>query len=233
MFALTDVGVLFLRQDLSAAAPSQGRSLSCNISVSDPVSGLDSISLTVFTPGRDCLFTLTSADAGGDSGECRRRGGGGDEEIETNEIGGRGRGEDVEVEVETVETAANYLGTNQLGVEDEGIKEAGEVFTCVLEHLEPGTAYQLQVQSRSGEEATNITLHTSKSSSSPHIHISRVVPELSALSHGLHLYPFFLPSMHLCVYIFNSVKFIPTELTAATVGSVYNCSLTNVGIQLS
>ncbi|TMS01587.1 hypothetical protein E3U43_005407 [Larimichthys crocea] len=154
---------LLLLLDLSAAAPSQGRSLTCNISVSDPVSGLDSISLTVFTPGRDCLFTLTSADAGGDSGECRRRGGGGDEEIETNEIGGRGRGEDVEVEVETVETAANYLGTNQLGVEDEGIKEAGEVFTCVLEHLEPGTAYQLQVQSRSGEEATNITLHTKPS----------------------------------------------------------------------
>lgn len=143
----------FPRQDLSRAAPTEGQSIPCSISVSEPVSGLDSISLTVNTTGQNCSFTVTSPDAGGDSGECRRR----DEEIQTNEIRGA-------KEVKEVEMGANYLETNQLGVEDGGNKEVGDVFTCVLDHLEPGTAYQLLVQSRRDEETANLTLHTSESS---------------------------------------------------------------------
>uniref|UniRef100_A0A669E461 protein-tyrosine-phosphatase n=1 Tax=Oreochromis niloticus TaxID=8128 RepID=A0A669E461_ORENI len=38
-----------------------------------------------------------------------------------------------------------------------------EVFTCVLDHLEPGTAYQLQVQSKTDQESANITAHTKPS----------------------------------------------------------------------
>ena len=150
-------------QDVSSAAPTEARPVTCNISISDPVSELDSISLTVSTPGPDCSFTLSAPDSGGDGSECRRRTRAGEEEIETNEIGGKERGEEEEQEEET---GVNYLGTNQLGEEDRGDKETGGVFTCVLDHLEPGTTYQLQVQSHGDQETANITLHTSESKTS-------------------------------------------------------------------
>nr|XP_046234726.1 receptor-type tyrosine-protein phosphatase beta isoform X2 [Scatophagus argus] len=150
--------------DVSSSAPSETQSRPCSIFLSEPASGLDSISLTVSSPGQDCSFTLTSPDGGGDAIECRRRSKG-DEEMETNEIGGRReRGEEEEEEKETkVERGADYLGTNQLGVEDGGKKEGGDVFTCVLDHLEPGTSYQLQVQSQRDEETANVTVHTKPS----------------------------------------------------------------------
>ncbi|XP_056223519.1 receptor-type tyrosine-protein phosphatase beta-like [Seriola aureovittata] len=148
--------LLLLLQDVSRAAPTEHQSASCSISASDPVSGLDSISLTVHTPGRDCSFAVTSLDSGADNAECKRRRRG-DEELETNEIGGRERGEEEE---EEEETGANSLGTNQLGVEDGGNEGVGDVFTCVLDHLEPGTAHQLQVRSQTDEETLNVTLHT-------------------------------------------------------------------------
>ncbi|KAL7370550.1 hypothetical protein ABVT39_003709 [Epinephelus coioides] len=150
---------LLLLWDVSSAAPTEAQSIPCSISVTEPVSRLDSISLTVSTPGRDCSFTVTSPDAGADGAECRRRTRG-DEEIETNEIGGKEQGEEETKEEEEEETGANYLGTNQLGVEDGGNKETGSVFTCVLDHLEPGTTYLLQVQSQKDEETANITLNT-------------------------------------------------------------------------
>lgn len=111
---------------------------SCSISVSESVSRLDSVSLTVSTPGQNCSFNVTSLDGEAESTECR------------------GREE---------EEGSNYLGTNQLGVEDRGDKVVGDVFTCVLDHLEPGTVYQLQIQSQTDNETANLTLHTSKSSS--------------------------------------------------------------------
>lgn len=152
--------VSFLLQVLSSAAPAENQSVSCSISVSEPASGLDSISLTVNTPGQNCSFNLTALDAGGDGAKCRRRRRRGDEEIETNEIGGREQGEEREEAKE--ETGANYLVTNQLGVEDGGNKEGGDVFTCVLDQLEPGTSYQLQVQSQRDQETANVTANTSK-----------------------------------------------------------------------
>ncbi|XP_035536285.1 receptor-type tyrosine-protein phosphatase beta-like [Morone saxatilis] len=179
--------LLLLLRDLSCAAPTEGQTITCNISVSEPESSLDSVSLTVYTPGQNCSFTLTSPDAGGD-GECSRRG---DEEvIETNEIGGMERGEEEEVKEET---GANYLETNQLGVEGGGSKEARDVFTCVLDHLEPGTAYELQVRSQRDEETANITLHTSKSSSTdsrsgPRAFTTVFIHILSLFRHSLPLY---------------------------------------------
>ncbi|KAI9518090.1 hypothetical protein NQZ68_040211 [Dissostichus eleginoides] len=136
--------------DLSAA-PSE--SPSCSFTLSSPVSHLDSLSLSLSSPQRHCSFSITSS--GSDPAWCRREG---DEEAETNEIGGRKQGQ--EVEERKNETGGNYLGTNQLKEEDGGNKEEGVVFTCVLEQLEPGTAYELIVQSQSGEETSNITLHT-------------------------------------------------------------------------
>lgn len=78
--------------------------------------------------------------------------------METKEIsGGRGR----EEEEAKVERGANYLGTNELGVE-----EGGDAFICALDQLEAGTSYQLQIESQRDEEVANVTLHTSKSSAS-------------------------------------------------------------------
>ncbi len=180
--------VLFPHQDLSSAAPTEGQAIPCSISVSEPVSGLDSISLTVNTSGHDCAFTLTSPDAGADGAECRRRNG--DTEIETNEIGGRERGEEKEVRRET---GANYLGTNQLGVEDGGNKVVGDVFTCVLDQLEPGTTYELQVQSQRDQETANLTLPTSESSSS-----QKPVHTFTALDNTQGLLPYLFWSFRRC-----------------------------------
>ncbi|XP_062299423.1 receptor-type tyrosine-protein phosphatase beta isoform X2 [Scomber scombrus] len=159
--------LLLLLQDLSSAAPTEDQLVPCSISVSEPWSGLDSISLTVSTAGRDCSFNLTSVDAATDSAECRRRSRG-DEDIDTNEIGGKEQGKEKQEEV----VEENYLGTNQLGGEDGGSKDGGskdvggDFFTCVLDHLEPGTAYQLQLHSQSDGETANLTLHTRPSAPS-------------------------------------------------------------------
>jgi len=148
--------------------------------VSGPVSGLDSVSVTVRTPGTNCSFNVSSQDGGAEGAECRRRGG--DEEERADEGRGRERGEE-----EEEEAGADYLGTDRLGVEEGGNKdgaskeggnkeggnkeggnkEGGQVFTCVMDQLEPGTSYQLEIQSHRDQETGNITMHTSKSSSSP------------------------------------------------------------------
>lgn len=126
--------------------------------MSEPESHLDSVSLVVTTPGHDCSFTVTSPDTGADGATCKKRlRTSGNEEVETNEIKDK-----TEEEVKE-QKGGDFLGTNQLGVEDGGNKEAGSVFTCVLENLEPGTAYLLQVQSQKDNETAEITLHTRES----------------------------------------------------------------------
>ncbi|XP_028305294.1 receptor-type tyrosine-protein phosphatase beta [Gouania willdenowi] len=40
-----------------------------------------------------------------------------------------------------------------------GAKDVGELFTCTMDHLEPGTPYLLQVESQTNEEAANLTVH--------------------------------------------------------------------------
>uniref|UniRef100_A0A3Q0RGW8 protein-tyrosine-phosphatase n=1 Tax=Amphilophus citrinellus TaxID=61819 RepID=A0A3Q0RGW8_AMPCI len=149
----------YLCQDVSSTAPADEHvaSFPCSISLSEPTSSLDSISMTVSTPGQNCSFTVTSPDT--DGTECRRRE---EPELETNEIGSRRQGEG---EVVEEGSRADHLGTNRLGIEDEGNKGVREVFTCVLDHLEPGTTYHLQVRSKRDEESANITVHTSNISS--------------------------------------------------------------------
>ncbi|XP_030575933.1 receptor-type tyrosine-protein phosphatase beta [Archocentrus centrarchus] len=153
----TSVLLLLLLQDVSSTAPAEEHvaSFPCSISLSEPTSSLDSISMTVSTPGQNCSFTVTSPDT--DGTECRRRE---EPELETNEIGSRRQGEG---EVVEEGSRADHLGTNQLGIEDEGNKGVREVFTCVLDHLEPGTTYHLQVRSKRDEESANITVHTKPS----------------------------------------------------------------------
>lgn len=130
-------------QNGSSAAPAEENVASspCSISLSELVSSLDSISLTVSTPGQNCSFTVTSPDT--DGIECRQK------TREEEALEGSSR--------------AHHVGTDQLGVEAGGNKSMREVFTCVLDHLEPGTTYQLQVQSKTDQESANITAHTSKS----------------------------------------------------------------------
>ncbi|XP_072233128.1 receptor-type tyrosine-protein phosphatase beta [Leuresthes tenuis] len=129
--------LLLLLQDVSRAAPTEDPGVPCSISVSEPVSSLDSVSLTVSTAGQNCSFSVTSLDSGEDATECRRG--------KTEEIRG-----------------ANYLETNQpdVGGEAGGDNVTAEVFTCVLDQLEPGTAYQLQVLSQGDQESANVTVHT-------------------------------------------------------------------------
>ncbi|KAM3588202.1 uncharacterized protein V6R79_023919 [Siganus canaliculatus] len=133
--------LLLLLSDLSAAAPSDAPPASCSISVSEPEPGLDSLSLRVLTPGRGCSFSVLSADTGDDV-QCKRKGG---EEVKQQEEERGG-------------------GAEHLGLEEGGQREAEEVFTCVVDHLEPGTAYQLQIRSQTDEETANVTLHTKPSS---------------------------------------------------------------------
>lgn len=50
-----------------------------------------------------------------------------------------------------------------------------EVFTCMLDELEAGTSYPLLISSQTDQEEANITLHTSKSTSTSLQHQSRPV----------------------------------------------------------
>lgn len=109
--------------------------------------------MTVSTTRHDCAFTVSSPEAEAEDIECRRRTE--DNEIKTNQIKSKVQKEERE------EVIKNYLGTNKLGGEDGG-NGTGAVFTCHLDHLEPATAYQLQIHSQSDGQMANITVHTSK-----------------------------------------------------------------------
>ncbi|XP_047431012.1 receptor-type tyrosine-protein phosphatase beta [Mugil cephalus] len=162
VWTLWFTSMLLLLQDVSAVPLSEDHlaSVPCSISVSDPVSSLDSISFTVTTPGQGCSFTVTPLDGEIDATNCTRRIRG-EEELETNEIGGKARGGEEESHEEgKEERGTNYLGSNQLGVEDGRKKDAPDVFSCVLDQLEAGSVYELQVQSQRGNESENVTIHT-------------------------------------------------------------------------
>lgn len=143
---------LYPHQGVASVPTTHTPTTPCSLWVSDPVSGLDSISLTIRTPGRGCSFTLTLPDEGGDTIECKSKGGGGGREKRSDIRAG---GE--EDEVARVETGAG-------GKDSE---EGEEVFTCVLDHLEAGTSHLLHIRSQTDEEAANVTLHTSESRSLP------------------------------------------------------------------
>ncbi|XP_068442248.1 receptor-type tyrosine-protein phosphatase beta-like [Clinocottus analis] len=155
----------------ASAAPPPSR---CGVFVSGSEAGMDSLSLTFSTAGPRCSFNVSAQDA--DAVECRRRRGDeeeattrrrGEEEAttrrpredeETSDIGGREQGDE-----ETDSLGTNQLGDEEGGSKEGGSKEGGGVFTCVLDRLEPGTAYQLEIRSLTDGETTNVTLHTKPS----------------------------------------------------------------------
>uniref|UniRef100_A0A3P8U601 protein-tyrosine-phosphatase n=1 Tax=Amphiprion percula TaxID=161767 RepID=A0A3P8U601_AMPPE len=133
--------LLSSHQDLVTAAPPDEfrSSSSCSFSLLEPEPDLDSVSVTLTTSGSGCSFVVSSPDAAADETECRRRREDEGEDLETNEI------------------REDHLGTNQLV---EGTRKLTDVFTCLLDHLEPGTEYLLQVQSKTDDEAANVTVQT-------------------------------------------------------------------------
>lgn len=145
--ALT-ISVRFLLQDVSGVALTQAPPLACSIAVSDLSPGRDSVSLKVSTPGQNCSFTLVSLDSGEDGSECRRRTGGA-------EITAGGREEEEE------EVGGDHLGGGVL------LQERSAVFTCLMDHLEAGTSYQLQIRSQNHQHVLNVTMATSKSQPPP------------------------------------------------------------------
>lgn len=68
---LTVTGV-FIQQGLGSVAPAHTQSSPCSIRTSDEVSGLDSVSVVVSTPGQGCNFTLSSPGTGGEGRECTK-----------------------------------------------------------------------------------------------------------------------------------------------------------------
>lgn len=70
-------------------------------------------------------------------------------------------GQNCSFNVTSVDAEAESTECRRTGAERPDL-QAGGVFTCVLEHLEPGTAYELQVQSQTDNESLNLTLHTRK-----------------------------------------------------------------------
>lgn len=152
LLPVTHAPLLLLHQGVASTPTAHTPTTPCSLRVSDPVFGLDSISLTIRTPGRGCSFTLTLPDEGGDTIECKsKEGGGGGRREESSDI--RAGGE--EGEVARAET----------GAREEDSEEGEEVFTCVLDQLEAGTSHLLHISSKTDEEAANVTLHTSESCS--------------------------------------------------------------------
>lgn len=123
---------------MSSVALTQAPPLPCSISVTEVTPGLDSVSLKVVTPGENCSFTLISLDSGEDGSECRRA-------IEVT--AGRRRG-------------GSHQGSSGLQVQGGEGEEAG--FICMMDHLEPGISYLLQIRSQKDDQVENVTMATSK-----------------------------------------------------------------------
>ncbi|XP_011489637.1 receptor-type tyrosine-protein phosphatase beta isoform X1 [Oryzias latipes] len=127
------VGLFFARllllQDGIRASPPEDHaaSLPCSISVSEVVSGLDSVSVSVSTAGLNCSFNLT--ESRGDGAECLK----------------------IQEAEEEVEGRRNQTS---------GSRSSRNMFLCVLDHLEPGTSYRLQVESQTDAESANVTVNT-------------------------------------------------------------------------
>ncbi|KAM4615531.1 receptor-type tyrosine-protein phosphatase beta isoform 2-T2 [Polymixia lowei] len=175
---LFSVSLWFMSLYISHGVPVEGQALACIISVSETVSGLENITLTVSTPQPHCSFSVASLDAGADGTPCRRAAGeAGGEELGTNEIRGRDLGgkdqEDEKIgdkERGEKDIGDNNLVTNEIGGKnrpnetagkDGGDKDLGDIFTCVLDHLEPGTTYHVEIRSQTDPQTANLTLHTS------------------------------------------------------------------------
>ncbi|XP_061524236.1 receptor-type tyrosine-protein phosphatase beta isoform X2 [Phycodurus eques] len=130
-------GLLFIwmLQALSGSVPADEASDACGVSVRDVASAWDRVRLTVSARGLNCSFAVSSADAGAEDIQCKRR---------------RSDGEP------GWKAEANLTGSEGPGVQN-------GVFTCELRHLEAGSAYVLRVRSGDKRQVANVTVHTSPS----------------------------------------------------------------------
>ncbi|XP_020781984.1 receptor-type tyrosine-protein phosphatase beta isoform X1 [Boleophthalmus pectinirostris] len=135
----------------------EGSEGQCVFDVFRKDSGLDYISLTLTTTGQDCFFIISSQEAEIDGVECIKTIEG--NQLENNQI--KSKNEE-RTNNKSEELKHDYLATNELG-DNNGKNNEGAVFTCRMEHLEPGTAYQLQIHSQRDWQVHNVTIHTSPS----------------------------------------------------------------------
>ncbi|KAK7896768.1 hypothetical protein WMY93_022093 [Mugilogobius chulae] len=127
----------------------------CLFHVSEQDSRLDYISLKLTTTGQDCSFIISSPESETDSVECTRTAE--DNRLETNQIKSK-----TQTSNENEELKHEYLTTNELW-ENNGGSSGGANFTCRVEHLEPGSAYHLCIQSNRDGQTHNFTGYTSPS----------------------------------------------------------------------
>lgn len=147
--------ILLLLQTWISLVHTEGAMDQCVFDVSKEDSQLDHVSLTLITSGPDCSFTVSASGTDIDSYECKKI-----TEIsqtETNQTENNGP-----TDIETEEEKHEHLETKDLGGNN-GSSKSRMVFTCRLEHLEPGTAYQLQILSHPDGKVHNLTTHTSPS----------------------------------------------------------------------
>ncbi|XP_075900111.1 receptor-type tyrosine-protein phosphatase beta [Nelusetta ayraudi] len=142
MMSLT-VTAGFIHQGAGTVAPAHAQSSPCNITTSDGVSGLDSVSVVVSTPGRGCNFTLSSPGTGGEGRECRKGGNGeGDEE---------GEGEEEGEEVFTCELDHLEAGTSYLLLISSQMDQEEANITL---HTRPSVVSSLRVTSKTSSSLT-------------------------------------------------------------------------------
>lgn len=146
--------IMLLLQTWISPVHTEGALDHCVFNVSKQDSHLDHISLTLTTTGPDCSFTISSPEADTDSNECKKTTE--DSRTETNQINSG------LTDIKNEELKHEHLPTNELEVNNGG-NNGKVVFTCRLRHLEPGTAYQLQVHSQRDAMMHNLTIHTSPS----------------------------------------------------------------------
>ncbi|XP_072310010.1 receptor-type tyrosine-protein phosphatase beta [Eucyclogobius newberryi] len=146
---------LLLLQTWFSLVHTEGSGGQCVFYVSEQDSAVDHISLTLNTTGQDCSFIISSPEAETDSVECtepKER-----NQLEANQIKSK-----TQKNRENEDLKNSYLATNELE-ENNGGNNGGAVFTCRMEHLEPGTVYQLQIHSQRDGQVHNVTIHTSPS----------------------------------------------------------------------
>lgn len=126
----------------------------CAFDVSKQNSGLDYISFTLTAPDPGCSFIISSPEADTDGLECKRTTD--PSEIEVTQMKSNER------TAENKDFKHNDLATHEL-VGNYGVDSAAVAFSCRLQELEPGTAYQLQIHAKSEGTVHNFTMHTSPS----------------------------------------------------------------------
>lgn len=106
-------------------------------------------------PDDQCVFDVSGQDSGLDYVSVSITAHGSNCSFNVSSPEADAEGKDCE---RTTEGNNLNLDTNEAGGNDKGV-----VFTCRLEHLEPGSVYELQVHPQGDRNPQNLTIHTSPS----------------------------------------------------------------------